>query len=39
MLEPMGVLKRPSAWGDMKGKIWMADDFCAPLAEFREYME
>jgi hypothetical protein len=22
----------------MKGKIWMADDFDAPMAEFKEYM-
>ncbi|MCX6935729.1 MAG: type II toxin-antitoxin system prevent-host-death family antitoxin [Verrucomicrobia bacterium] len=28
-----------AAWGDMQGKIWMAKDFCAPLEEFREYME
>jgi len=25
--------------GCMKGKIWMADDFDAPLEDFREYME
>jgi len=25
--------------GDMKGRIWMADDFCEPLEEMREYME
>ncbi|MCL2105908.1 MAG: DUF2281 domain-containing protein [Oscillospiraceae bacterium] len=24
--------------GSMKGKIWMADDFDAPLEDFREYM-
>jgi prevent-host-death family protein len=30
---------RKSKWGDMKGKIWMADDFCEPLEEMREYME
>ena len=24
--------------GCMKGKIWMADDFDAPLADFEEYM-
>jgi DNA-damage-inducible protein J len=24
--------------GIMKGKIWMADDFDAPLEEFKEYM-
>lgn len=28
-----------SKWGDMKGKIWIADDFCEPLEEMREYME
>ncbi len=25
--------------GSAKGQIWMADDFDAPLEEFREYME
>jgi antitoxin (DNA-binding transcriptional repressor) of toxin-antitoxin stability system len=25
--------------GSMKGKIWMADDFDAPLEELRDYME
>ena len=25
-------------WGRMKGKIWMADDFDAPMEEFEEYM-
>ena len=25
--------------GCMKGKIWMADDFNAPLEDFKEYME
>jgi prevent-host-death family protein len=25
--------------GDMKGKLWMADDFCDPIEEMREYME
>jgi len=28
-----------SNWGDMKGKFWMADDFCEPIEEMREYME
>ncbi|MCL2624306.1 MAG: DUF2281 domain-containing protein [Planctomycetaceae bacterium] len=23
----------------MKGKIWMAEDFDAPLEDFKEYME
>jgi len=31
--------KPKSKWGDMKGKIWMADDFCEPIEEMREYME
>lgn len=31
--------KPRSKWGDMKGKIWMADDFCEPIEEMREYME
>ena len=38
MLEPVPA-GRAKLRGDMKGKIWMADDFCAPLEEFREYME
>ena len=25
--------------GCMKGKMWMSDDFDAPLEDFREYME
>ncbi len=24
--------------GDLKGKIWMADDFDAPLDDFKDYM-
>lgn len=30
--------KKPVA-GLMKGKIWIADDFDAPLDDFKEYME
>ncbi len=26
-----------SHWGDMKGKIWMADDFCDELEELKEF--
>lgn len=29
----------PGKWGDMEGKIWVADDFCEPIEEMREYME
>ena len=31
--------KRISAKGSLKGKIWMSDDFNAPLEEMKEYME
>jgi len=31
--------KQPFSRGCMKGKMWMADDFDAPLEDFREYME
>ena len=33
---PPGVGPRA---GSAKGKIWMADDFDAPLDDFKEYME
>ena len=26
-------------WGDMRGKIKLAPDFCAPLDDMQEYME
>ena len=29
---------RAEAFGCMKGKIWMADDFNAPLEDFKDYM-
>ena len=38
-IESGKTLGQKSKWGDMKGKIWMADDFCEPLEEMREYME
>ncbi len=39
-LRPFTTPRRPQASrGDMKGKIWMADDFCEPIEEMREYME
>ena len=34
--EPSKKMPKP---GCMKGKIWMADDFDAPLEDFKEYME
>jgi DNA-damage-inducible protein J len=33
--EPVKKTPKP---GCMKGKIWMADDFDAPLEDFKEYM-
>ena len=42
-LIPIGTpkAKRPRSElrGILKGKVWMADDFDAPLEEMREYME
>lgn len=34
-----GATTRISKRGDMEGKIWIADDFCEPIEEMREYME
>ena len=31
-------VRRMPKFGCMKGEIWMADDFDAPLEEFKEYM-
>lgn len=31
--------KATNTRGCMKGKMWMADDFDAPLEDFKEYME
>ena len=33
---PVNV-SRKCCWGDLKGKIRMADDFCAPLSEIEKY--
>ena len=30
--------KRLSTKGSLKGKVWMSDDFDAPLEEMKEYM-
>jgi hypothetical protein len=30
--------KRRNAYGSLNGKVWMADDFDAPLDDFKEYM-
>jgi prevent-host-death family protein len=38
-LKPAPQKRGKGRWGDMKGKIWIADDFCAPIEDMREYME
>lgn len=37
-LLPIANPKQPRQFGSAKGQIWMADDFDAPLDDFREYM-
>jgi len=32
-------IRPPFQYDSMAGKIWMADDFNAPLDDFKEYME
>ena len=32
-------VRPPFEYGDMSEKIWMANDFDAPLEDFKEYME
>lgn len=34
---PAGDQAKARVWGDMKGKIWMSDDFCDPLPELEKY--
>ena len=34
--EPLKKKPKPGGW---EGKIWMADDFDAPIEDFKEYME
>jgi prevent-host-death family protein len=41
-LRPIEVpTKQKSKWGDLedKGDFWIADDFCEPIEEMREYVE
>ena len=38
-LVPIQQPKQPRRPGSAKGMIYMADDFDAPLDDFREYME
>jgi len=41
VLPEENLKKRPRSelCGILKGKVWMADDFNAPLEEMKEYME
>jgi len=36
--KPKKAVRPPFDFGSMEGKVWMADDFDAPLDEFKEYM-
>ena len=38
-LKPAPIKQAKAGRGDMKGNIWVADDFCAPIEDMREYME
>jgi Protein of unknown function (DUF2281) len=44
MAEPTGqlqrstVVSRKNAFGIWQGEVWMADDFEAPLTDFRDYI-
>ena len=38
-LKPAPAKRGKGHWGDMKGKIRVADDFCEPIEDMREYME
>ena len=38
-LKPASIKRAKAGRGDMKGKILVADDFCAPIKDMREYME
>jgi prevent-host-death family protein len=38
-LKPAPVKRGKAGRGDMKGKIWVADDFCEPIEEMKKYME
>ena len=33
------AVRPPFEYESMSGKLWMADDFDAPLEDFKEYME
>ena len=38
-LKPAPVKRGQGHWGDMRGKIRVADDFYEPIEDMKEYME
>ena len=38
VIEELSVLPKPRRAGSMQGKIWMTDDFNAPLDDLKDYM-
>jgi predicted DNA-binding antitoxin AbrB/MazE fold protein len=40
-IEPVkkDIARPPFEYGSMSGKMWISDDFDAPLDDFKEYME
>lgn len=37
-LKPAPCKRVKTGRGDLKGKIWVADDFCEPIEVMRDYM-
>lgn len=37
-IKPLDKKPQAGRWGDMRGKIRMSDDFCAPVDVMRDYM-
>lgn len=37
-LKPVSPKVKKGGRGDLKGKIWISDDFCDPIDEMRDYM-
>ena len=38
-IQPAPIKRGQGHWGDMKVKIRVADDFCEPIEDMKEYME
>jgi hypothetical protein len=37
-LKPVSPKVKKGGRGDLKGKIWISDDFCDPIDEMKDYM-